>query len=284
MRGSNLWRFILTILVIGWSVYNLIPWNDRNFDSFIQSQATFNEEEFLKIVDQAKNKVQSGEYPSLFVSLRKTADNQKIDLSKFFPKVHLADAKSLSQRNEILLNYLLAQSKGKVKLGLDLKGGISFTLKVDDKNLSEKDSFLREKELDKAVEIISSRINGLGIAEPIIRIAGDNKIEVQLPGVSTSENPDILATIQKPAKLTFHRVNRDVFPSTNRNKYPPVGYILLTKEDINPNTGEIYEDSLYVKQIPDLSGSMLKQATVGLTPYGGYQINLEFTKVSCGLH
>ncbi len=277
MRGANFWRLLLTVIVVGWSVYNLIPWNDRSFESFIQSQVSAKDKDFSDLLTQANTQVQEGKYPSLFVALRQIANNQRIDLSQYFPQLNLADIKKLTERNDILLNHLLNASKGKVKLGLDLKGGVAFTLEVDDRAHGTEDAFMRERQLDKAVEILGSRINGLGVAEPIIRVTGQNKIEVQLPGVSSSENPDILAAIQKPAKLTFHRVNRDVFPATNNKKLPPLGYTLLEKEDVNPQSGELVKETLYVKQIPDLSGSMLKQATVGLTPYGGYQINLEFT-------
>ena len=68
------------------------------------------------------------------------------------------------------------------KIGLDLKGGVAFTLETVERAGDTDDKQMRHEKLTKAIDIISNRINAFGVAEPVIRQVGENRIEVQLPG------------------------------------------------------------------------------------------------------
>lgn len=65
------------------------------------------------------------------------------------------------------------------KLGLDLVGGQQIVLQVD---LPE-DTIPDRDLLVKASQIVESRVNGLGVAEAVVQIAGDRYINVELPAV-----------------------------------------------------------------------------------------------------
>ena len=65
-------------------------------------------------------------------------------------------------------------------LGLDLQGGTEVILRPAEGQEYEGD------DLDQAREIISRRVDGLGVAEPDITRQGNN-IVVQLPGVEDQE-------------------------------------------------------------------------------------------------
>lgn len=65
------------------------------------------------------------------------------------------------------------------KLGLDLVGGQQIVLQVD---LPE-DTVPDRDLLVKASQIVESRVNGLGVAEAVVQIAGDRFINVELPAV-----------------------------------------------------------------------------------------------------
>lgn len=277
MSGNYITKAIIITLVLGWSIMNIVPINDTPFDKFITSRVSANNDSFDKIFQKAQDNVDSGKSPSIFVALNQIGLEDKIDFSQFFPEVNLADIKNLEKRNNILLRYLLTESQGKLKLGLDLKGGVAFTLKVDDASLANKDSYSKEQQLNKAIDIMERRINGLGVAEPIIRARGDNSLEIQLPGLSTQENPDVLANLQKPAKLTFHRVHRTLDPSTTPASKTPLGYTIMNLERSNPTTGEITEIPLFVKKVPDMGGSSVKDSGVYQTEFGGFEIALNFT-------
>lgn len=84
-----------------------------------------------------------------------------------------------------------------IRPGLDLQGGLQVLLVAD---LPEETPVEREQ-LDTARQIINQRVNGLGVAEPLIQIYGDRSIIIELPGI---ENPDqAIGLIQGTALLEF---------------------------------------------------------------------------------
>lgn len=88
-------------------------------------------------------------------------------------------------------------------LGLDLQGGISVVLApVGEVKSSES--------LDKAVDIIRARVDGLGVVEPEISRQGDNVI-VDLPGVEDRNKARRL--VGKTAELRFRPVLEYVPPA-----------------------------------------------------------------------
>lgn len=118
---------------------------------------------------------------------------------------------------------LVTPFKEKVKLGLDLKGGTSFTVEVDQdevrKLIAEKDPELSGAALDSAVqdeikrtqgvalEVIRSRVDGLGIAEPEIYPQLDSRIVIRLPGVDEVKRTEAKASILSVAFLEFRLVH-----------------------------------------------------------------------------
>lgn len=81
------------------------------------------------------------------------------------------------------------------QLGLDLQGGISVVLAPT--------SEARTDALSKAVEIIRSRVDSLGVAEPEIGRQGDN-IVVDLPGIKDPDKARLI--LGKTAELRFRPV------------------------------------------------------------------------------
>ena len=82
-------------------------------------------------------------------------------------------------------------------LGLDLQGGTEVILRPTEGQEYE------GQDLDQAREIISRRVDGLGVAEPDITRQGNN-IVVQLPGVEDQERA--IDLIGQTAELTFRPV------------------------------------------------------------------------------
>ena len=87
-------------------------------------------------------------------------------------------------------------------LGLDLQGGISVVL-------APVGEVRNEASLDKAVDIIRSRVDALGVAEPEISRQGDNVI-IDLPGVRDRDKARRL--VGKTAELRFRPVLGYVAP------------------------------------------------------------------------
>ena len=104
----------------------------------------------------------------------------------------------------IIVGGLLGLSIGagnSVLLGLDLEGGAEVVLEpVDDIDLSGE---ALDEALDRAVEIIRNRVDGLGVAEPDIT-RQSNRIVVQLPGVEDQRRA--LEVVGQTAELRFRPV------------------------------------------------------------------------------
>lgn len=89
------------------------------------------------------------------------------------------------------------------KLGLDLKGGVYVVLEaVPDQGVK-----LDAQAMDRLIEVLDRRINGLGVAESVVQKAGDNRVIIELPGVSNTE--DAIKMIGKTALLEFRIENPD---------------------------------------------------------------------------
>ncbi|MCL4545291.1 MAG: protein translocase subunit SecD [Chloroflexi bacterium] len=67
--------------------------------------------------------------------------------------------------------------------GLDLQGGLSVMLQAAPTNNKP----VTHEEMVAAKGVIENRINGLGVAEPVIQLSGTNRIIVELPGLKNPE-------------------------------------------------------------------------------------------------
>ncbi len=97
----------------------------------------------------------------------------------------------------------------KPKLGLDLQGGTRITLQA---KASGGGSVTSDK-LDEAVGIISSRVNGAGVAESAVSTQGSDIIVVEIPG---KVDKNLERTIGSTAQLRFR---------LEALRYPPAGQL-----------------------------------------------------------
>jgi SecD/SecF fusion protein len=278
MFKRNLWKIVLSLVILGWAIDALLPLRDVPFPEYARSHATAKKEEFNKLLDQAAAMKKSGAAPTEYVALKQIGHEQKIDLSQFFPSVRLEDSlRNVGKRDDILLKYLLDQSKGRLQLGLDLRGGVGFTLEADlgGKGPGFKDEAADREKLTKAIEIIGARINSMGVAEPLIRAVGSNRIEIQLPNINTKDNPDVLDQVKKPARLDLRMVYPFATPQTSPGDIPP-GYEVKTYDRELPNGTETSEE-FYVKRIPEMTGEAISYSAVQRDSYGKPIIGLHFT-------
>ncbi|MEM7396537.1 MAG: hypothetical protein AAF492_29755, partial [Verrucomicrobiota bacterium] len=134
----------------------------------------------------------------------------------------------------------------KVPLGIDLKGGISFTVEIVKSELEEQikqkqpdlTGAALEEEVDtqavrakdNALEVIRNRVDSLGIAEPIIYAAtfkDQERIIVQLPGLGAEREAEARGIIQDVAFLEFrlvHKENDEWVKDLETRRVAPNGY------------------------------------------------------------
>ena len=166
----------------------------------------------------------------------------------------------------------------KIKRGLDLLGGMQLMLQVEKSGLKKETT----KDItDRALEIIRNRIDALGVAEPLIQKAGEDRILIQLPGVKDPERA--IEIIGRTALLEFKLVNDDpgLLDKALSGEVPD-GYEVayLVKKD---ERGISREGSpLLLEKKVELTGSGLKDAYVGIDNNGLPEVRLEFNRKGAG--
>jgi protein-export membrane protein SecD len=106
-----------------------------------------------------------------------------------------------AQRDAMKSEELAKLRKQAVHLGLDLQGGLQLLLEVDKSRLNAAEA---KDATDRAMEIIRNRIDQFGVAEPLVQREGEDRIAVQLPGLTDRERA--IELIGKTALLEFKLV------------------------------------------------------------------------------
>lgn len=202
-----------------------------------------------------------------------------------------------------------------LSLGLDLQGGVYVAAVPDETDLHEQlmrkydqneetvaKMFEEEKAtaLVRALEIIKNRIDAFGVAEPSIRSTYDNKITIELPGVS---DPNLLKDgLSKVGKLTFRFVDEQAMVELQRLSVPYDGRYGFTDRTAVPSNYTMPQDSDWVsywendatdvpqlkgwyllKKRIDLDGTMIKTAQVTSDNLGrnvvAFELNEEGTDI-----
>jgi SecD/SecF fusion protein len=202
-----------------------------------------------------------------------------IDLwTEFFPGLNAGDTKNIKHRNDLILTDMLKKSKGHIKYGLDLQGGLGFTLSLDDASLNGATSNVRALSLQKAIEIINKRINGMGVSETVTRPIGDSTVEILMPGVSSKDNPDAVDVIKKPAKLEFRIAQAPPGGVAPTPDQIPLGYEVMMEEDESQTTGDLVETPYVVSSAAVASGNIISSAYPITDPTTGqYKVAVNFT-------
>ncbi|MGE3726641.1 MAG: protein translocase subunit SecD [Candidatus Sericytochromatia bacterium] len=135
-----------------------------------------------------------------------------------------------------------------IKQGLDIQGGIHLVVeakdvkeKIVDNKVVEPAVKVGPEVMQAAVAVVRQRVDGLGVAEPLIQLKGDRQIIVELPGIKDPQ--DAVKLIGETARLDFRR------PDTK-------------------NPGKWLETGVY--------GKMLKDARANLRGASDWIIEFEF--------
>ncbi|GAA1934122.1 protein translocase subunit SecD [Nocardioides hwasunensis] len=97
----------------------------------------------------------------------------------------------------------------KPNLGLDLKGGAQFVFEAEGTEATPASS----ENVDKTLQVLRGRVDALGVAESTLVRQGQNRILVELPGVTSDEEAQQAEErIGTTAKLTIHEVLRTAQP------------------------------------------------------------------------
>ena len=158
---------------------------------------------------------------------------------------------------------------GKLKLGLDLRGGTHLVMQVlPESSLAGGPQRITPETLKEVVRILERRVNQLGVADPVITEYGrsGDRVLVQLPGVEDVTQAKRL--IISVAQLSLHLVDR-VAPTRGKllaqvpDGVPPA-LMLLEGQGDAPGANAFY----LVRRQAVVTGRDLKSAHAGLGELG----------------
>jgi SecD/SecF fusion protein len=161
-----------------------------------------------------------------------------------------------------------------LKGGIDLIGGSSFTLRVQPGKDENGDPVsVNPTAVQQAIETVEKRLNAFGTADLLIVAQGQDRILVQMPGVSPQEASDVRKTLEKVARLELKTVNPDSRSIVSQMEQDPEntfepGYDLkeLETED---DDGVMGIEKILVNKRYDLDGSYVVHAQELYGPYEG---------------
>lgn len=134
--------------------------------------------------------------------------------------------------------------------GLDLQGGVSVLLGIQDENVSHED-------LQKTKDLIQLRVNKLGVAETVVTTEGDNRIRVDIPGEYNSQG--IVDALSKTGDLTFKA---------------PDGTVILTGKDVKKASATIDQQTNRPVVSLELNDEGTKLFSEATQKYLGKQISI----------
>lgn len=91
-----------------------------------------------------------------------------------------------------------------LKFGLDLQGGMHLVLMIDEEEGSEYTDEARSQMIDQIEIVVRSRIDELGVEEPLIQKSGQDRLIVELAGISDQQRARDI--VQQAAFLEFKLV------------------------------------------------------------------------------
>ncbi len=268
MIRNNFWRLTIVVLVVLWSLVQTYPPTAGDLVTHFEKTAratTPGDTTISNIVFTARS-LDKEKPEKQFANLMDAVGTN--DITPYFPY----DTKSQTRPTTYILNQLQRETAGKIKLGLDLQGGTSFLVELDFSKLSDTNEVTGA--LDQAVEVIRKRVDRFGVAEPVIQPQGENRILIQLPGLSEDDRARAVLNIQKTAYLEFRIAHQDTDEIIKSGSAIPFGYEVLKREQRNPNgTKNIEQVVVKKKGEPGLTGSIIKSAAAN---YSMGQIEIDF--------
>ena len=307
------WKIAVSLIALAVAWYEFHPIAPIPLDQFVPTQVVAQKPEFDKLHAEALDRVRlykdaavaaDKKSVSYFQALRDIGEGRgraaPVDFRPFFfTEDQIVREPDQTKRNAIVLKQLLVSSQGRLKLGLDLQGGVSFTLKVDptgaesgEKGSGDKSNVSHSDMVNQALQVMEQRVNQFGVAEPVLRPVGDLSLEVQLPGEDAANNPDVIDALKKPAKLEFRQVHRTERPAETDREHslrslpvdPMLGaasaistYEVLTLRDVDARTGAITINRYFVRKAADATGKIIKAASGRSDDGISFYVDMKFT-------
>jgi len=211
MRGKNVVKTVLIILLILWALYALWPTYKLQSLSPEKKAKLENEGKLVPLVDKAIRMgldLQGGMYLTLEVDLPKLIEQLARNKDDRFEKILQQAREELNVSSENFLTILTRYFK---------KENIPLNRYWGERGDSDKRilSYLSKEAKDamtRSLQILRNRIDQFGVSEPSIQRVGSNRVVIELPGISNPEQAKRL--IGKTALLEFKLLKDPTLYST----------------------------------------------------------------------
>lgn len=262
MNRNHFWKLVLIVGALLWAISEIIPPTARPLIPHFRNRARGADETFKAIVQKADT-LQQQRPDSPYENLVEAIGTN--DITQYFP---FFDAKEQLEPTSYILNRLQKEVAGKIRLGLDLQGGTAFVMRMDTNKLHEADGsntvsgVTSSAALSQAIEVLRRRVDRFGVAEPVFQPQGEDRIIVQLPGLSETAMREAKTNLQKAAFLEFRLCydERDSDELARSGALIP-GYEILKSVKRLPG-GKTVTTPVLVKRRPEMIGGIKSAGVV----------------------
>lgn len=258
MKSNYIWKVFIVTLLMAVCIAGMFPPTGKNLLAVFKERAANRDATFTNIVSKAE--ALEKQFPErTFANVMDAVGTNYI--TNYFPRINVAGKKA---PNRHVLQRLQQETAGKFKLGLDLRGGTSFLVEMQPieaqtNNAAEPD---QQAVLERAIEVLRTRVDKLGVAEPVIQPSGNNRILIQLPGLAESDKQQARENIQKAAFLEFRMVHPESEQLLAQNIVEPGYEILRSEEKVGKSAHQTVLIPYLVKKKAErgLTGTYLENA------------------------
>ena len=292
-KSSLWWRVALIVAVlVGWA-YALFPVKDRDFMQTFERLAKPRIEALRKAGDKdvvAQYDRVMGEARTLLtekaaekrVRAPYLAVKQAAKGAPGHPGVRLRDfipvpGQNLAS-NELVLSYVRREATGRIRLGLDIRGGTEFVIGFNEADVPHDAS---TADIRKEVqEILERRVNALGVAEPEIKPIGPTSISVRMPSVTEDDKLAIRDLLRQAGKLEFHIVHPENQRLVAEYQRAPTAFVVepgYSVVETEPEGDSEQGELLFIKKAAEpVRGADVDRAQPSTSQFGGYEVLLRF--------
>ena len=283
-KSMLIFRTAVVALVIGIFAFAVFPLGERDYyDVFAELLRDKKDPVAAAVVADARRLQQ--EKPDLFQSqaLLEAAEIKGVELA---PMLAVNDG---LENNRDVIGLVRKEAAGRIRLGLDLAGGVEFFLELDDSNASDEVKSNFDHYRDVQIETLRSRLEKQGIFEAEISPSGDKFISLRAPIVSRDEKAKLQELILMSAKLRFRLVHPEsdkLVADAQRNdpefyRHPNLhrvrGYELM-KCVSTDHAGKPRVNYYYVAEKVEMEGKDISKAMPTKDQFGQRSIALQFNQ------
>ncbi|MBN2450785.1 MAG: protein translocase subunit SecD [Lentisphaeria bacterium] len=215
------------------------------------------------------------QYKSIELAAKGDANHGRVRLTEYVPIPGSPKAS-----NKRVLKFVRDKAAGRLRLGLDLRGGTEFVISFSEEEAAERDKNA-EQVRDQIIEILRNRLDMMGLVEPEIKPLGRNTLSVRMPMLGEGAKADIRDLLKQQANLQFYLVDPANAQKVAEYRADPVGFTpspgYRYAEIEGEEDGETVTEVIFIKETAEeLDGSEVQRASPAPSEFGNWwRISLE---------